>query len=384
MAVDNVARGASKGAVTVASLMVGLSMVIASSTMTHAFQRSIDQWIEQAVPADLFVTAGARLGGIKNQPVDASLADRMAEIPGIRGVDKVRLRNVDYKDTRILLLSVDVRLRFALHKVAWTVARASGDKDTVLDRLQRGDGVVVSETLSHRYGLQPGQSIALQTPQGRKPFLVLGTIIDYSSDQGAVFIDRALYQRHWQDDLVDTFEPYVQPGTDIEQVRSEILRRFGGQYRLFVLTNAEFRAEIRRMIGQLFDVMRALELVTVVISLLSVVNTLLTAVLDRVREIGVLRAIGMVRRQLMRMILIESLGLSLVAAAVGLVAGLVNGTIMLRVVNQQRTGWNVPVQVPMDQVALYCTVLVVVGVLAAVYPARVAGKLRVVEALGYE
>ncbi len=384
LAADNVARNAEKGAVTVASLMVGLSMVVASSTMTGSFQRSIDQWVEQAVPADLFVTSNARLGGTKNQPLEPELAQKIASIPGVRGVDLVRLRNVDFRDTQILLLSIDVHIRFTMHQTAWTVSRWLGDKGTVIARMQRGEGVIISETLSHRFGLAPGDQVELQTPQGLEKFLILGAIVDYSSDQGAVFLDRRLYVEHWRDPLVDTFEPYIEPGASLEKVRSDILARYGKPYRLFVLTNAEFRTEIKRMIGQLFDVMRALEAVTVLIALLSVVNTLLTAVLDRMREIGVLRAIGMLRRQLVKLILVESLGLSLVGAVIGTAVGLANGAILLHVVSRQDAGWEVPVHVDPLWIGAYALTLVAVGVLAAAYPARVAARIAIVEALGYE
>ena len=384
LAADNVARQASKSAVTVAALMVGLSMVVASATLTHSFQRSIDRWVEQAVPADLFVTSNARLGGIKNQPMRPELGAEIGKIAGVIGVDKVRLRNVDYQNTQILLLSVDIRLRFAVKKTIWPLSRWTGQRDQLIGRLQAGEGVIVSETMSHRFGLQPGDTISLQTPGGARALPILATIIDYSSDQGAVFIDRNLYMRHWQDDLVDTFEPYVVPGTDLEKVRHEIMRQFGKQYRLFVLTNSEFRDEIKRLIDQLFSVMRALQAVTVVISLLSVVNTLLTSILDRVREIGVLRAIGMVRGQLLRMILVESLLLGVVGAAMGSVVGAINGYVMLDVVSRQDTGWQVPVVLDPLAILGFCVALVAVAVLAGVYPARVAGRLQVVEALGYE
>ncbi|MBM4341917.1 MAG: ABC transporter permease [Deltaproteobacteria bacterium] len=384
LAADNLGRGASKAAVTVAALMVGLSMVIASSTLTHSFVQSIDRWVEQAVPADLFVTSNARLGGIKNQPLKPELGDQIAGISGVLGVDKVRLRNIDYRNTQILLLSVDVRLRFALKSTSWEFSSWTGDRATLVRRLQAGEGVLISETLAHRFGIAPGGTVQLQTAAGRVDFPVLAAIVDYSSDQGAVFIDRNLYLRHWQDDLVDTFEPYLDAKTTPEAVRAEIVRRFGRSHRLFVLTNAEFRVEIKRMIDQLFSVMRALELVTILISLLSVVNTLLTSILDRTREIGVLRAIGMVRGQLGRMILVESLLLGVVGAIIGTLVGAANGYLMLEVISKQDNGWQLPMRVDVPVAAAYCAALVGVAVLAGVYPARVAGRLRVVEALGYE
>lgn len=384
LAADNVSRGATKASVTVASLMVGLSMVLASSIMTHSIQHSIDTWIEQAVPADLFVTSGSSKGGIQNQPVRPELAEAIAQVPGVRAVDRVRLRNIDYQNTQILLLALDVELRFSQHSKFWPFVSTLGGVQEVVRRMRAGEGVVIAQTLAHRYGLQTGGQLALQTPGGQKSFLILGTITDYSSDQGAVFLDRSLYTRVWQDELVDTFEPYLQPGADAQEVRRAILASHGRKYRLHVLTNSEFRAEIQAMIGRIFRVTRALELVTIAISLLSVVNTLLTAVLDRMREIGVLRAIGLLRRQLSRMIVVESLCLSLVGATVGLGVGVVNGWLVLNAVNRQDTGWDVATKVPWETTGIYLAALVVVGALAALYPARVAGRVAVVDALGYE
>ena len=383
MAADNVLRGATKSAVTVSSLMVGLSMAVGSSILTTSFRGSIQTWIEQTVPADLFVTSNARMGGIKNQPVAFELAAELAKAPGVKAVDTVRLRNVDFENSRILLLSLQTRIRFQ-HTSSWPITRWVGDRQTVQARLTAGEGVIISETLSHRFGTQPGGKIALQTAHGRADFPVLAAITDYSSDQGSVFMERDLYLKHWDDTLVDSFEPYMQPGVDPKPAREWILKNYGEKYHLYALTNAEFRDEIGAMIERVFSITRALELVTIVISLISVVNTLLTSILDRMREIGVLRAVGMLRGQLVRVILTESVLLALVGAAIGVAVGTVNGFIILKVVNAQDTGWEVPLYFPWLAATLYASALIVVGSLMAIYPAKVAAKVAVVDALGYE
>lgn len=383
LAADNVSRSAAKSAVTVASLMVGLSMVMSSAILTYSFRESIVTWVKQSVPADLFITSNAKVGGSMNQPLDPALADELRKIPGIDAIDLVRLRNVDYENSRVLLLSLDGRIRFS-HHGDWPVTRWTGEKSTLIDRMITGQGVIISETLSHRFGRNPGDRIELQTAHGRRSFLILGAITDYSSDQGTVFLDRTLYRQLWEDDKVDTLEPYMKKGIDPTKIRDIIVRGWGEKYHLFVLTNQMFRDEIGQMVTRIFSITRALEFVTIFISILSVVNTLLTSILDRMREIGVLRAVGMLRGQLSRMILIESLCLALIGAAVGIGIGVLNGLIILRVVNAQDTGWEVPMHFPAGLAALYAAVLVVIGVVAAIYPARAAARVPVVDALGYE
>ena len=197
-------------------------------------------------------------------------------------------------------------------------------------------------------------------------------------------MDRTLYEQHWRDNKVDTFEPYLEKGANSELIRQEILKRWGAKYHLFALTNVQFREVIGAMIERIFAITKALEMVTIFISLLSVVNTLLTAVLDRMREIGVLRAIGLLRGQLTRLIVLESAMLSFAGASIGILVGTINGLIILKVVNEQDTGWQVPLHIPVGVTAAYALVLLAVGVIAAIYPARVAGRVRVIDALGYE
>ena len=120
------------------------------------------------------------------------------------------------------------------------------------------------------------------------------------------------------------------------------------------------------------------------IAVLSVITTLLTMVLDRMREIGVLRAIGMRRRQVARMIVIESLLLAVVGALVGLATGIVNGMLTLEVVNARFLGWQVPAVLPWWTIASYAIALVVIGGFAALWPARLAARVAVVSALEYE
>ncbi len=383
LAADNVTRNAGKSSVTVASLMVGLSMVMGSAILTNSFRSSIDTWVKQTVPADLFVTSGNITGGIKNSPVDPKLAAEMAKLPGVAMVDLIRLRNIDYADSRVMLLSLQTRIRFTRHN-DWPLVKWYGERSSVLPAMTAGKGVIVSITFAHKHHKQPGDTVELQTVHGRKSFLILATLTDYTSDQGTIFLDRDLYVREWEDEMVDTIEPYLHPGVDPERVRLEIVAKWGKQYKLFALTNAQFRDEIARMIERVFSITRALEFVTIFISLLSVVNTLLTTILDRMREIGVLRAIGMVRGQLARMIVIESTVLALIGAVVGILVGTVNGILILTVVTAQDTGWEVPLQFPWLNAVVYAGVLVIVGIAAALYPSRVAGRVQVVDALGYE
>src|SRR5204863_310809 len=140
--------------------------------------------------------------------------------------------------------------------------------------------------------------------RGTQTFRIVGVVVDYTTDLGTVIIERGTYQRYWGDERVDVYKLYAKEGADLEAIRQSIVSRFGERYNLFVLTNSEIKREILSLLDQVFAVMRALDLVAILIAVLGVVNALLASVLDRIREIGVLRAIGMLRRQTRKMIMI--------------------------------------------------------------------------------
>jgi putative ABC transport system permease protein len=209
-------------------------------------------------------------------------------------------------------------------------------------------------------------------------------IIDYTSDQGSIVVDRALFTQQFQDERVDTFHVYLKPGAPLEPVREAITAKLGQRFDLFVLSNAELRAEALSLVSNAFSVSYAMEFVAVVLALLGVVNTLLAAVLDRTREIGLLRAVGATRSHVVRLFAAEAAFIGLTGGVIGVCVGGVLGAIITRVVGVQATGWSFPFKYPWQTAGQMVLVATVCAVLAGLYPARRAARLDVVEALSYE
>lgn len=379
MAADNLERDLGRAAITTAALTIGVSMAVSLATFLGSFQRSAFDWIDQTVPADLFITSAAKFGGTRNAPMADVLADDLAKLPGVEDVERVRMVDVDRGVDGVKLLSTefDVIERHA------DMTFLEGEQVAAF-RAVRGGAVLVSENLARRRDLHAGGTLELPTPAGRVPFPIAGVVIDYTSDRGLVIADRATFIARWGDSRVDTYKLYLPDGTDLEPVRREINERWGEKYDLFVLTDREFKAEITRLLDQTFQVMRALELVALVIALLGVVNTLLASVLDRTREIGVLRAIGMLRRQVRKLIMAEAGLLGLVSVILGTALGLGGGVILLRSISLAATGWYFPMRPPLGGLAETAALVIAVSIFAGWYPAREAARMPVTDALEYE
>jgi putative ABC transport system permease protein len=378
MAADNFARAPGRTAVPVSALAIGVALAVCISGFVGSFQAATYRWLDQAVPADLFVTAASRMAGVRNLPLGPELAEEFAALPGVAQVDRIRLLQHDVLGLRAYVVSLNPEI----YRQHARPILLEGELPTREERL--AGRVSISEGLSRRRGLHVGDTFPMSTPTGVRTYTVGAVIVDYTSDQGTVFLSREVYLEHFQDDRVDTFEVYLEDRSRLDALRRTITERWGERYQLYVLSNAELRQEATALIDQAFFVTYAMEAVAVLLALLGVVNTLLAAVLDRTREIGLLRAVGAARSHILRLFMGEAALIGLSGGLLGALAGLWMGVLVTDVVGTQAMGWSFPYIFPtwlamgMGGASTLCAVL------AGLYPARRAASLNVVEALAYE
>jgi putative ABC transport system permease protein len=378
LAADNFTRAPGRTAVPVSALSIGVAMTICIGGFVGSFKNSAEQWIEQGVPADLFVTSSAKVGGVRSTPMKPDFADEIAKIPGVGRIDMVRIFSHDALGLRVTIISLKPDVYYSRGKPSFLEGEAPTGEEKDLNR------VSISENLSRRRKLHKGDSFEMSTPTGVHSYSIGAVIRDYTSDQGAIFMDRRAFVRDFQDDRVDTFELYLDDATKLESIRREITARYGQERDLFVLSNMELRAEAFDLVNSAFSITYAMELVAMLLALLGVINTLLAAVLDRTREIGLLRAIGAGRGHILRLFTGEAALIGLTGGAIGALGGLVTGLIVTHVVGIETTGWAFPYLFPWKLTVQMVTAATVCAFLAGLYPARRAAGLDVVEALAYE
>jgi putative ABC transport system permease protein len=378
LAADNFARAPVRTAVPVSALSFGVAMAITLTGFIGSFQESSDNWIRQAIPADLFVTSSARTAGVQNQPMKIEVRDELAAIPGIDALDPVRIMPWDLLGLRVFIISLSNEIYGSRASPLILEGKLPTDAE-------RDAGfVVVSENLARRRNLGAGASFTMKTPTGERTYRVAAVIIDYTSDQGSVVMDRKIFVEHFADTQVDTFHVYLKDRATLDQTRAAITARLGERYNLYVLSNAELRDEARRLVDDAFAVTYAMEYVAVALALLGIINTLLAAVIDRTREIGLLRAVGADRGHVIRLFAAEAFFIGVAGGVIGLVNGGLVGLIVTNVVGVQGTGWHFPYHYPWVTAGQMMLLATGCAVLAGLYPARRAASLDVVDALAYE
>jgi putative ABC transport system permease protein len=377
----NLSRDMGRTTTTAGALLVGVAMVTAFSTFVTSFSSTIRTWVEQTIPGDLFITNGANMPGasLRNVPMKDVLADELRALPGVADVRRVHVTEAPYRALQIKLVSMDTGV-FARHSSFSTL---EGSPEKALAGLLRGE-VAVSENLSRRYDLHRGDKLVLGGKRASQSLEIAAVIVDYTSDLGTVVMDRSTFIATTGDERVSTYELYLQQGASPDLLRRQILATYGAKHDLFVLTNGEVRNDIEARVVQVFSLLRALEIVALIVAVLGIVNSLLASLLDRIREIGLLRSLGMSRRSVSLMVLSESVLVGVVGLIGGVLIGFAVGYVMLFHINIVSTGWHFPFKISVGSLLELFVLTTIACAMAGFYPAKRAADLVISEALSYE
>ncbi|MFH1016925.1 MAG: FtsX-like permease family protein [Pseudomonadota bacterium] len=380
LAFEQLPRQAARAAVTLSAIMLGFAMVVEIDNYIYSLKRTIERWVIQTIPADLFVTSGAKLARSENRPMRADLADTIAAWPEVRAVDQVRMVQVDFNGVPITLLSNRPEI-YLTHVPREFI---DGSRNEALRLLNDRPTVLVAENFKRRFRKGIGDVLDLPTPKGILPVLIVGVVEDYTSDRGIVIMSRAQFTKSFDDPLVDSLDVFLRDPGDAHRVRKRVLSLEGIAPDLFVLTNKEMREEVFRIIDETYKVVKVLEIIAVLVSILGIVNTILASVLERARMIGVLRALGATRRQITRMVIAEGGYLTFGGLVLGLVLGVILTEVIFSTVLPASTGWTFRMFIPYARLIGVSAVGLALATLAAYLPARHAARLNIVKAIEYE
>ena len=378
----NLQKNITRNAVAAAAIFYGIAVFVSSSGIIYSTKQSVLDWIDSYVRGDIIVTSGHPIAtsGSQNIPMPVDMWKDIEQIPGVLSADPFRKIYIDYKGRRVLLLTLDInrRMKYSPFKVA------QGTREDMARLLPNQNYIAVNEAIASQEKLKPGDTILLPTPEGPVPFTIAVINVDYSSDSGSILMDLYTYQRYWKEYLADSFSIRVTSNDNVTVVRDEIIKRFGNERKLFVLPAREFKNEIRKIIDQGFAVNHAINIITMTIACFGIIVTLLASVLERTREIGVLRSIGMLRSQVARVVVMESMLLGIIGGALGAGAGIIIGWMSLE--GFLKGDYGASMQYHVHWVSIFWAIVLsaLLSALAGVYPAQRAAKTNIVEALSYE
>jgi putative ABC transport system permease protein len=379
LAADSLIQAPRRTSSSVAALMLSMAAVVGFAGMAGASYRSIIDWMETALNPDLFVLPTQNIV-VRTVRFPASMGPELQGVEGVERIQMVRDARIVFRGTPIMVVAVEI------DSVAQTARRepVSGNADEMYRLTSQGRGLMVSDNLARLQHLTLGETIGIPAPNGVIELPVVGIVVDYSDQQGAVLMDRSVFTRYWNDDSVNIFRVYLKPGEQVPTVKSRILRRFEGRRQLFVMTNGELKGYILKITDQWFGLTSIQFAVAVLVAILGIVNTLTVSITDRRRELGVLRAVGGLHGQIRRTVWLEAVAIAAIGLVLGFALGAVNLYYTLQVVEHDVAGMRLDYAFPFTVAATLIPTILAAAFVAAVWPAESAVRGSLVEALEYE
>jgi putative ABC transport system permease protein len=287
---------------------------------------------------------------------------------------------VEYRGQPALIASVDGEVFLNMKVIRFT----RGDARTILQQVAAGRAILVTESFSLRHQVKAGDRISLHTPQGEKEFFISGVFYDYSSDWGMILLEKKLFQSLWNDETLHSAGIYLKEGVSEKAFKETIRERYSKPYRLFVVSHRELRKEVLKIFDQTFAITYALEFIAIIVAVLGIINSLNALIIDRQRDIGVLRAVGAFRKQIEKTTLIEAGMIGFFSHVLGLLCGFLLSLLLIYVINKQSFGWTIQFSIPLWSLIESWLVVMVTSIGAGFIPARRAAKMNVVESLRME
>ena len=379
LAVDAMLQAPLRTSATVGALMICLGFVFSTAAFIQSQERVIARSLNNELTSDLYV-APSNLIRPRTYHFSEELGRQIAATPGIKSVGNIRFNSVRYEHDTIALVALDMSGWFSrVNEVL-----SQGDEAKARRMVPAGEGVLVSHNFASRWQLGVDDQLQLQTPAGTLVRPIVGVIEDYTSENGTVLMDRALYKQHWNDAAVNVFDVNLEPGADSHAVQLALRRMLIGNQQAFVYTNSEYKQWIVALVDHMFKLNYAQMVVAVLVAAIGIVNTLIISVAERKHEIGVIRAIGGTRAQTRRMILLEAVAIAVVGMVAGVLKGLLDTYFAVRTGAAVLGGYTIPYYFPWTMLLAALPVALGIALLSAWWPARQAVSMSVIKALNYE
>lgn len=369
LARDNTQRNPGRTAATASALMIGLGVVVFVAVFAQGLKSSFIDSVDRMVKGDYVVSGGNYL------TLPAETVQRVRGVPEVEVAAGLNAQQVQVDGEHIVTL---YGVESADFDRVWRMDWAAGGDD-LLGKLQP-DTAIIEEQTAATLGVGLGEMVRVDTVDGGTAELeVAGIYRDPIILRGLVVGDAA-YDALFPREQLFTIIARAVPGGDLAATKGAIQAALADIPTAEVRTTEEYKDSIVGIVNQLLNLLYGLLAMSVVISLFGIVNTLVLSVYERTREIGLLRAIGSSRAQIRSTVRYESV----ITSILGGLMGIVVGTVFAYIVTTRFGGRGITFSVPVAQLAAFLLLAIVVGVLAAIVPARRAARIDILEAIHYE
>lgn len=379
MASRGISSQLSRTTIAVAALSIAVSAAIGVGTMVSSFRQTVVDWLNMRLKADIYTSVPTMVSRFNDGSFDMKIADSIWTIKEVKAMNYYRenqindngkikhilaakVQNFDYeyfKDNKIS------------NKVLW--------KD-----YSENEGVFVSESYAYKNGAKVGDTVSLPTNYGRKYFRVIGIFIDFSSDIGLIMMHLPTYQKYFDDYMLSGLAIFVKDKSKIEDVINEIREKSDNNLDFIVRSNRKLIDASVEIFDRTFLITNVLQLLAIIVSFIGILSALMALQLEKARELGVLRAIGMLPMQLWKMIILQTGIMGLIAGFLAIPFGNILAYILIHIINHRSFGWTIEYFFKTEYAIQGILISIFAAIIAGIYPSYKMSKTSPSNALRLE
>ena len=363
LAVAGIGKSLSRTGVAIVALAVAVSATIGVSVMVDSFRGSVSAWLDQTLSADIYF-------GLPSGGLDPRLVDDATSLDGVTAFSSTR---------RALFVDGERQVRVVAIQMApggyAGTELLDADPAEAWPRWEAEDVIFVSEPFAWRNGRGPGDTVSLPTDGGARKFEVAATFQSYDVNGSGVLMSRATYDRHWRDDRVDSIGLYLADEglADDTLARIEVLADRYAQG-VFASSNVDIRELSLGIFDRTFIITNILYWLAVGVAIVGILGAMLALQLERGRELGLLRALGMTPLQLGGNITFQTGTIGVLSGLASIPLGVAMAWVLIEVINRRAFGWQIDMDVSFEYVLGGLALAIGSALVAGAWPAWRAGQ----------
>ncbi|MFA5629574.1 MAG: FtsX-like permease family protein [Dehalococcoidales bacterium] len=379
MAVTGIAGSISRTGTAIAAMVMAISVVIGMGIMIESFRTTVQLWMEQTVQGDVYVNTMESVSSTAKDPLPIDLVEQIIALDGIeatKGSKTVFLPS----DHGILSTSVIT----PIEQCRTEYQLKSGSLSSAWEDLKSGNGIYVSEPLAYKHNLAVGDAITFTTEQENLQYVISGIYYDYGSDVGKVIMAQSVYIKYWDDDTIASIGLYLKNHNDKDAVMNAVKAIVADTPGVTVTDSLSIRGNALKVFDRTFLITKVLEFLAIIVAFIGILSALMAYQLEKIKELGILRAAGVTPRQIWGMTGLQTGLMGAISGILAIPLGIIMSVILIQIINIRSFGWSINMTVSAETIIEALAIAIVASLLASVYPSWRMTKISPAEALREE
>ncbi|MDO9085960.1 MAG: FtsX-like permease family protein [Anaerolineaceae bacterium] len=377
MAARELYRSLSRTAVAVSSLMVAVSVTIGMSIMINSFRHTVSVWLLETLAGDIYISVPNQFSNRSSAYIDEDSADLITQYSGIEKIDTLLTIN-GISGLSDIQINVITNQEIANERIFTKIAAPI---DLIWESLLNNK-IIIAEPLANRLNLKLGESLPIETPVGSKKFEITGIFSDYTTSQGYIMMARPVFDQFWNIDEISAISIKIPDNFDVDKSVQELKNLVNQKdQKLLIRSNKNLRNDVMVVFDRTFAVTDALRFIATFVSFIGILSAILIILIDRRREFGMLKAIGIRRKELNQLLLTETGLMGLFAGLFAIPTGIVISLILVYVINLRSFGWTIQFYLDGWSIVQGVIISILAAFIATVYPLQKLNRLKPIQVM---